>query len=380
MHYLWAHSPSRREWCLCAPRAAAEGAVAFWEEKIKDRKTGLWQKTALVTERDLSIARTIPVSHPVIMGFITQPCTSLSCCHYTSPYLCVYMHPQAVAQHTERDAQRGRRAANRIYDNTFLGVFCNLLKEMYASKQNVVNPLAWLLLFFYFFRAVGEKQNHSWVGARQRHSNKEMSKEILITDCWMPIESCIHRQLQQDSVHSVFFYSFKSSLHMQPARTAFEISGASRWFPNIHLCGCGKNLFSQACNYKKDIFIYSHDEVFVLDDYMEKKQKKGCSECVCSEKPLVEKIQCLVEMDVDWPILDVRRWKSGHVQLCLWLQDQMFSRRPFQPCYWRPKADIVHGSWASHDCGDQTRCFKRKNNDALPTTPKWFLCLNIIRA
>lgn len=229
---------------------------------------------------------------------------------------------------------------------------------MYASKQNVVNPLAWLLLFF--FRAVGEKPNHSWVGARQRHSNKEMSKEILITDCWMPIESCIHRQLQQDSVHSVFFYSFKSSLHMQPARTAFEISGASRWFPNIHLCGCGKNLFSQACNYKKDIFIYSHDEVFVLDDYMEKKQKKGCSECVCSEKPLVEKIQCLVKMDVDWPILDVRRWKSGHVQLCLWLQDQMFSRRPFPPCYWRPKADIVHGSWASHDCGDQTRCFKRK--------------------
>lgn len=142
-----------------------------------------------------------------------------------------------------------------------------------------------------------------------------MSKEILITDCWMPIESCIHRQLQQDSVHSVFFYSFKSSLHMQPARTAFEISGASRWFPNIHLCGCGKNLFSQACNYKKDIFIYSHDEVFVLDDYMEKKKKKGCSECVCSEKPLFEKIQCLVEMDVDWPILDVRRWKSGHVQL-----------------------------------------------------------------
>lgn len=130
---------------------------------------------------------------------------------------------------------------------------------------------------------MGEKQNHSWVGARKRHSNKEMSKEILITDCWMPIESCIHRQLQQDSVHSVFFYSFKSSLHMQPARTAFEISGASRWFPNIHLCGCGKNLFSQACNYKKDIFIYSHDEVFVLDDYMEKKKKKGCSECVLGE-------------------------------------------------------------------------------------------------
>lgn len=158
MHYLWAHSPSRREWCLCAPRAAAEGAVAFWEEKIKDRKTGLWQKTALVTERDLSIARTIPVSHPVIMGFITQPCTSLSCCHYTSPYLCVYMHPQAVAQHTEWDAQRGRRAANRIYDNTFLGVFCNLLKEMYASKQNVVNPLAWLLLFYFFFGLWGKNK------------------------------------------------------------------------------------------------------------------------------------------------------------------------------------------------------------------------------
>lgn len=201
---------------------------------------------------------------------------------------------------------------------------------MYASKQNVVNPLAWLLLFF--FRAVGEKPNHSWVGARQRHSNKEMSKEILITDCWMPIESCIHRQLQQDSVHSVFFYSFKSSLHMQPARTAFEISGASRWFPNIHLCGCGKNLFSQACNYKKDIFIYSHDEVFVLDDYMEKKKNEAAlNVCARRSRSLKRSSASWKWMLIDqyWTCVDGSRATSSW---CLWLQDQMFSRRPFPPC------------------------------------------------
>lgn len=195
----------------------------------------------------------------------------------------------------------------------------------------------------------------------------------------MPIESCIHRQLQQDSVHSVFFYSFKSSLHMQPARTAFEISGASLWFPNIHLCGCGKNLFSQACNYKKDIFIYSHDEVFVLDDYMEKKKKEAALN-VCARRS-----RSLKRSSASWKWMLIDR-------------------------YWT----CVDGSRATSSCvcGYKTRCFQgdlsrrvsgdpkrilftevgpattvvtkpgvlSENHDALPTTPKWFLCLNINRA
>ena len=158
MHYLCAHSPSRREWCLCAPRAAAEGAVAFWEEKIKDRKTGLWQKTALVTERDLSIARTIPVSHPVIMGFITQPRTSLMLSLHLSLSLCIYAPAGSRTAHRVRRAGRETSCKRDIWQHFFFFFFffSNLLKEMYASKQNVVNPLAWLL-FFFFFSGCGGK-------------------------------------------------------------------------------------------------------------------------------------------------------------------------------------------------------------------------------
>lgn len=71
--------------------------TAFREKKKKDRKTGLWQRTALMTERDLSIAWTMPVSHPVIMGFITQPCTSLMLSLHLSLSLRMYA---ATGRHT----------------------------------------------------------------------------------------------------------------------------------------------------------------------------------------------------------------------------------------------------------------------------------------
>ena len=128
---------------------SSKKCTAFWEEKKKDRKTGLWQKTELVTERDLSIAWTIPVSHPVIMGFITQPCTSLMLSLHLSLSLCMYA---ATGSHTlphtharsETHTARERETSCKQDIWQHLLFFCNLLKEMYASKQNVVNPWAWL--------------------------------------------------------------------------------------------------------------------------------------------------------------------------------------------------------------------------------------------
>lgn len=66
-------------------QAAAEGAVPSGGKKSTGKPSG--QKTAPVTERDLSITQTIPVPCTVIMGFITQPCTSL--------YIRAYLHPHA---------------------------------------------------------------------------------------------------------------------------------------------------------------------------------------------------------------------------------------------------------------------------------------------
>lgn len=107
VHYRKAHSLSVRVMPFMLQRKVL-GCLRGREKKDR-RKTGLWQKTALVTERDLSIAQTIPVFHPVIMGFITQPCTSLMLSPHLRLSLCTYAHTHSrrILPHTPAVAQRG---------------------------------------------------------------------------------------------------------------------------------------------------------------------------------------------------------------------------------------------------------------------------------
>lgn len=74
--------------------------------------------------------------------------------------LCIYAPTGSRTAHRERRAERETSCKQDIWQHLvfFFLVFCNLLKEMYASKQNVVNPLAWLLLFYFFFGLWGKNK------------------------------------------------------------------------------------------------------------------------------------------------------------------------------------------------------------------------------
>lgn len=100
MYYHQTHSLSRQ----VMPFMQRQEVLGLLGRKRKDRrKTGFWQKTALMTERDLSIAQTIPVSHPVIMGFVTQACTSLMLSLHLSlsVYVCTQQSHSATHTHAE---------------------------------------------------------------------------------------------------------------------------------------------------------------------------------------------------------------------------------------------------------------------------------------
>lgn len=100
-----------------------------------------------MTERDLSIAQTIPVSHPVIMGFITQACTSLMLSLHLSLSLCTYAHSSHTPPHTYycTRAGSGRLSANRIYGNSFFLFFSSFCWKITQMKINGVN--AYICLF-----------------------------------------------------------------------------------------------------------------------------------------------------------------------------------------------------------------------------------------
>lgn len=118
-----------------------------------------------------------------------------------------------TATHTQRESERGRLAEDRIYNNSCC-FFCNLLKEMYASKQNVVNPQAWLY-------GLWEKNKTilSWSNAKtQQKRNWDFNHRLL------GAYRELHRQLQLDTLS---FYSFKSFLHMLSAWTVWKLRGFS---------------------------------------------------------------------------------------------------------------------------------------------------------
>lgn len=113
----------------------------------------------------------------------------------------VWTHRQTQAvMHTcmEWDTEEGRLAANRYIWQHLL--FCNLLKEMYTSKQNAVNPQAWLFSLW-----ERNKTAVSWSNAKTQQQRK-VKGDFNHRLCWLPIESYIYRQQQWDSEHSVFLF------------------------------------------------------------------------------------------------------------------------------------------------------------------------------
>jgi len=216
------HTPCPGEWCLYVlmQQQKVHGLLGRKKKKERDRKTGLWQKTALMTERDLSIAWTIPIPRPVIMGFITQPCTSLILSLHLSlsARTCA---PTGTHSHGVRHQEEGDELQTG-YMTTLASFFCNLLKEMYASKQNVVNPQAWLFGLWERNKTVVSRSNAKT--QQQRNVKGDFNHRLCLGCLWRVTSTDSYNGTQ--STHS--FYSFKSSLHIQPAWTVFEISkGAS---------------------------------------------------------------------------------------------------------------------------------------------------------
>lgn len=81
---------------------------------------------SLSSERDMSLAWTMLASHLAIMGFIIQSYTILM-----SLYTLCCTHKRSKAEIAEDWLQTG---------------YMTTLKEIYASKQNILNPQAWFFV------------------------------------------------------------------------------------------------------------------------------------------------------------------------------------------------------------------------------------------
>lgn len=67
--------------------------------------------------------------------------------------------------------------------------FCNLLKEIYVSKQNIVNPEAWILRLWEKNKTIFSVCGNAGIQRRIMLLciwRRRRRKEILITDCWVP--------------------------------------------------------------------------------------------------------------------------------------------------------------------------------------------------
>lgn len=137
---------------------------------------------SLSSKRDMSLPWTMLVSQPVIMGFIIQPYTVL-----------VSLYTWCCTQ---------KRSKAEIAEELQTG-FMTTLKEIYASKQNILNPQAWISV-------LGGNIYFATTQQRMLHFLGETQEEKGDFICMLlGAESYTYKWLQQH------FFPFKSLLYIQ---------------------------------------------------------------------------------------------------------------------------------------------------------------------